>query len=314
MEPVVGANMDSQMREQRFAPIALFVYNRLVHTQRTIDALQKNALAPNSELIIYSDGARDVRELDVVLQVRKYLRDVDGFKSVRVVEREANVGLANAIVSGVTEVCRAHGRVIVLEDDLITSPSFLGFMNAALNLYETDELVGSIHGYWYSMKASLPQSFFLRGASCWGWATWSRAWRYFEPDGRALLTELERRNLTGAFDLEGAMSYTLMLRNQIAGKVDSWAIRWHASMFLAGKLQLSPFGSLVRNIGFDGTGTHGVLSDVYDVTLSAFDGVLERVELEESAEARTALIRYYRRNKRSFLARIYGLIRRRLRS
>src|SRR5882757_2224634 len=109
MESVIGKNMDSQTRGQCLAPIALFVYNRLVHTRRTIEALQKNALAPNSDLIVYSDGARDVRELDVILEVRKYLRGVDGFKSVHVVERETNVGLANAIVGGVTEVCGAHG-------------------------------------------------------------------------------------------------------------------------------------------------------------------------------------------------------------
>lgn len=314
MGAVIGRNVNPRERDYSYAPIALFVYNRLVHAQTTIEALQRNALAPNSDLIVYSDGAKDVRDLDAVLKVRNYLKDVDGFKSVRVVERETNVGLANAIIGGVTEVCAAHGRVIVLEDDLMTSPAFLDFMNAALNLYETDELVGSIHGYWYPMKALLPQSFFLRGASCWGWATWSRAWRCFEPDARVLLTELEQRNLTGAFDLEGAMSYTAMLRNQLAGKVDSWAVRWHASMFLANKLQLSPSGSLVKNIGFDGTGTHKVLSDVFDVTLSGFDGALERVELKESAKARTALIRYYRRNKRSLAARIYGFMRRRLRA
>jgi len=110
--------------------------------------------------------------------------------------------------------------------------------------------VGSIHGYWYPVDRQVPETFFLRGASCWGWATWSRAWQLFEGDGRQLLAELERQGLTHRFDLDGAMAYTRMLKDQIAGKNNSWAIRWHAAMFLAGRLQLSPGTSLVRNTGF----------------------------------------------------------------
>jgi hypothetical protein len=200
--------------------------------------------------------------------------------------------------------------VIVLEDDLVTAPYFLRYMNEALALYENDAAVGSIHGYWYPVDCTVPETFFLRGASCWGWATWWRAWQSFEPDGQKLLSELQRRNLTRSFDLEHAIAYTRMLQNQIAGRNDSWAIRWHASMFLQQCLQLSPGTSLVRNIGFDGTGTHCVESDAYTVELAAHPVVLDRIPLRESNEARAALIRYYRSTRPSIAARAVGRLRR----
>src|ERR1700733_2343273 len=301
---------NQQRRDSTPAPIALFVYNRLAHAQRTVEALQRNELASESDLLVFSDGAKYAAERAAIENIRKFIKKLDGFRSVNVIERDRNIGLAKSIISGVSDVCATRGRVIVVEDDLLTAPSFLGYMNQALNLYEDDPSVGSIHGYWYPVEAQLPQSFFLRGASCWGWATWSRAWKSFEPEGQALLLQMERRKLTRAFDLDGAMPYTAMLRSQIAGKVDSWAIRWHASMFLAGKFQLSPSGSLVSNIGFDGSGMHRVLSNAYDVSLSSFDGCLQRVSTEECSEARAALIRYYRNRRRNLIARLFGRIRR----
>jgi hypothetical protein len=209
-------------------------------------------------------------------------------------------------------MCNQHDRVIVLEDDLVTAPTFLRYMNDALMTYEDEETVGSIHGYWYPARFNVPETFFLRGASCWGWATWSRAWRMFEPDGGKLLAELRRRKLTRLFDLDGAIGYTRMLQQQIAGKNNSWAIRWHAAMFLAGGLQLSPGASLVRNIGFDGSGTHSGKSEAYRVELAYKAVRVSRIALEECADARAALIHYYRSTRRSLSARALWRLRRML--
>jgi len=294
------------------APVALFVYNRLSHTRQTIDALRRNVPAAGTDLIVFSDGPKDEESAHAVREVRQLIRNVTGFRSVRIVERPANLGLANSIISGVTAVCGEFGRVIVLEDDLITAPSFLRFMNDALTFYETEERVGSIHAYWYPVDRKVPETFFLRGASCWGWATWSRAWRMFEPDGRKLLAELQRRRLTGLFDLDGAIAYTKMLRDQIANKNNSWAIRWHAAMFLADRLQLSPGSSLVNNIGFDGTGTHCWKSDAYSVPLGTDSVTVGRIPVEQSEDARAALAYYYRSTRPSIPKRALGRLRRML--
>jgi Glycosyl transferase family 2 len=292
------------------APIALFVYNRPWHTRQTIDALRRNQLASDSDLIVFSDAARDAAAVPAVREVRELVESASGFKSLRIVARASNLGLAGSIIGGVTAVCAEYGRVIVIEDDLVTAPSFLSYMNQSLSIYENDEVVGSIHGYWYPVDTRVPETFFLRGASCWGWATWLRAWQLFEPDGRKLLAELKRRKLVNSFDLDGAVPYTQMLKNQLTEKVDSWAIRWHAAMFLANRLQLWPGRSLVRNVGFDGTGTNCGESAAYNVEPSEIPVATSRIPLVESAEARAALIHYHRSTRRSIPARAISRLRR----
>jgi hypothetical protein len=292
------------------ATVALFVYCRPWHTRQTVSALLKNDLAARSDLIVFSDAARDSKVSTAVDEVRSYLRTIDGFRSVTIVERESNLGLADSIISGVTSVCEKHGRVIVLEDDLVTSSGFLRFMNEALDLYSDDDAVASIHGYWYPIEEEMPETFLLRGASCWGWATWGRAWRLFERDGNKLLAELRRQELTGLFDLEGAKPYTSMLKSQVRGKSDSWAIRWHAATFLANRLQLSPQRSLVSNIGFDWTGINCSDDEAFLVSVAKDPPPLRRIALEESVLARAALIRYFRRTRRSLAARAISRLRR----
>jgi len=292
------------------APIALFAFNRPAHLRATVEALLRNDGARDSDLFVFCDGARGPADERAVGQVRELAHSIRGFRSVEVIERGSNIGLADSIISGVTRVCGDFGRLIVVEDDLQTSPYFLRYMNDALRMYADESSVASIHGYWYPGAGSVPETFFLRGASCWGWATWSRGWSLFERDGRKLLGQLKDRRLTHEFDLDGAMAYTRMLKDQIAGRNNSWAIRWHASTFLLGKLQLWPGRSLVRNVGFDGSGTHCGLSDEYGVELSPIPIEIKRIEAVESEQARAALIGYHRSSRRPLPARILGRVRR----
>jgi hypothetical protein len=295
-------------------PIALFVFNRLEHTIRTIEALQINEFAEFSELFIFSDAPKNPASMEAVKEVREYIKTVTGFASVTIVERDRNFGLAKSIIDGVTRLCDEFGKVIVIEDDLVTSQYFLRYMNEALDIYADDSNVASIHGYWYSVDKSMPETFFMRGASCWGWATWSRGWGMFEADGEKLLGELKKQKLTRSFDLDGSIAYTQMLRDQISGKNNSWAIRWHASTFLADKLQLSPGTSLVRNIGFDGSGIHCVESDRYAVSLAERPINIEKQRSEPSNEARAALIRYYIKTRRTIFERVKNRLSRLIRN
>jgi putative methyltransferase (TIGR04325 family) len=253
-----------------------------------------NAEAATSDLIIFADAANTEAAEHEVAAVRRYLRCVSGFASVRIVERERNLGLANSIIAGVTEVLQQSDRLIVVEDDVVTSPFFLRYMNEALEYYKDDSRVASIHGYVYPIKQPLPESFFLRGADCWGWATWRRGWQLFNPDGRYLLSELRRRKLTPQFDFNGAYRYTKMLERQIAGTNDSWAVRWHASAFLRDKLTLYPGRSLVRNIGNDDSGTHSGRTSSFDVELSPVPIRVGGVPVEDSSVARGAIEAFFR--------------------
>jgi hypothetical protein len=251
------------------APIVLFVYNRPDHTRRTLAALAANPLASDSDLIIYADGAKKPEHALGVEQTRAVARLAKGFRSVSLLERESNLGLARSVISGVTAACDSYGRVIVLEDDLVVAPGFLAFMNQALDRYADSEKVMQISGYMFpvSHPEELPEAFFSRLPTSWGWSTWRRAWSSFEPDAEVLLQRLRLSDLA-AFNLGGYFSYSQMLEEQSRGNLDVWGVRWYASMFLQGGLCLYLSGSLVSNIGMDGSGEHCGPSNAYDVVLS----------------------------------------------
>ena len=294
------------------SPIALFVYNRPLHAKRTVEALARNALASESDLYVFADGAKDAAAVDAVDEVRRYIRTIQGFRTVQVHERDQNFGLARSIVDGVTRTCEEHGRVIVLEDDLVTSPWFLQFMNEALMLYEKSDRVASIHGYCYPTEEPLPETFFLRGADCWGWATWRRAWDLFEPDGAKLLGRLVDAKLEHAFDPDGAFGFSRMLRDQIAGLNDSWAIRWHAACFLENALTLYPGRSLVRNIGNDASGTHSAMTTAFDSPVAEEPIALTPIPCEPNERAHRAFAAFLRSTRPGFLRRGINAVKRRI--
>lgn len=279
------------------APVALFAYARPDHLAATLAALRANSLAAQTDLHVFCDAPRSEASRAGCDAVRALLRGLDGFASVQVTERPVNFGLARSIIEGVTEMLRQYPSVIVLEDDLVVSVHFLTYINGALQLYAYDEAVASVHGYIYPVGQALPETFFMRGADCWGWATWRRAWAHFNLDGTSLLADLRAKGLTRAFDFDGAYPYTRMLENQIAGRNSSWAIRWHASCFLRGMLTLYPGRSLVRNIGNDDSGTHSATNRDFDVTLATSAPMLERLPLQPSEKGTRAVRDYFRRTR-----------------
>jgi hypothetical protein len=254
-----------------------------------------NELAGESELFIFSDGPKSEADADAVTEVRREIYTIRGFKSVHVSIQDRNCGLAGSIIRGVSEICLRRGRVIVVEDDLVTSRYFLRYMNEALELYENESEVISIHGYLYPVLSVLPDSFFIKGADCWGWATWRRGWNLFQSDGSVLLEQLERKRLIKEFDFDYAFPYTQMLRDQIAGKNDSWAIRWYASAFLLNKLTLYPGRSLVHNIGNDSSGVHCDSSGAFDVEVSQVPVRLEKLLPVENSKGRAIIVNALRK-------------------
>ena len=288
------------------APIVLFVYNRINSLQLTIQYLKNNFLSKESDLIIYSDGPKKEEDKEKVQKVRDFLKTIDGFNSITINERDINRGLANSIIYGVTETVNKYGKIIVLEDDLITSPYFLQYMNEGLNIYENEEEVISIHGFIYPVKKKLPETFFLKGADCLGWATWRRGWDLFEKDGEKLLKEIEEKNLGYEFDFKGGYPYTEMLRHQIEGKVSSWAIRWYASAFLKNKLTLYPGKSLVAHLGIE-TGTHSN-QEFNTGNISSTPIRIERIQIQENLKAKKVIIKYFKKEKKKNRENIFRKI------
>lgn len=242
------------LKHEKFAPIVLFVYNRPWHTQQTVEALQKNVYASESELIIYADAAKNAQAEEKVQEVRKYIKSITGFKSVKIIEQKTNQGLANSIINGVTEVVNRYGRIIVLEDDIVTSKWFLKYMNDALEVYKDEEKVMQVSGYTYPVdNRDFPETFFLPITSSWGWATWSRAWQYFERNPEKLVASFDQDKIA-KFNLQGAYDFWSQVISNYKKENHTWAVFWYANVFERQGLVLYSKESLVNNVGFDGSG------------------------------------------------------------
>jgi hypothetical protein len=245
------------------APIVLFIYNRPDHTQKTLDALSQNNLASESHLYIFSDAAKNETERENVNEVRKKIKHVFGFKNITVCEQKTNQGLAKSIINGVTKIVNKYGKVIVLEDDLITSPHFLKYMNDALNLYSSYAGVASISGCNYPIDTSTldKSTYFLRLPLCWGWATWKDSWQEFNKDIDVIdeLTKDQEKYI----NFDHTHNYLMQAVRNRSGKINTWFIYWYISLALKNRLTLFPQHSLVSNIGFDGTGDNcGISSNL----------------------------------------------------
>ena len=238
------------------SPIILFVYNRLEQTQQTIKSLKKNFLAGESDLFIFSDGQKNDADKENVLRVRQYIKTIQGFNNVIVFESPENNGLANSIISGVTQIIKQQDKAIVLEDDLVTSPNFLSYMNKALIYYQNNEKIFSIAGYTPPIKNPQQDIYFTQRASSWGWATWQNRWKSLKWD-LTVDYELFRKDKTQQkkFNIMGS-DMCRMLDNQMTGKINSWAIRWCFNQFLTQQYTVYPTISKITNIGTNSFATH----------------------------------------------------------
>lgn len=298
---------------EKLAPVALFVYNRPDHTRQTLEALSSNLLADQTNLFVFIDGPKvgtDMNTIKLINETKQIVNSRKWCKEQHIIERETNLGLAESIIQGVTKLVSQFGSIIVLEDDLVSSKYFLSFMNNALKIFEFEEKVACISGYNYPVKDKLPDTFFIKGADCWGWATWKRAWEDFEPDGQKLVLKIQKMKRESEFDFDNSFPYFQMLLDQISNKNNSWAIRWYASTFLKDKLCLYPRLSLIRNIGLDGSGTHSgsgldfmnaEVFEAHDISISC------TMFIEEDKASKLILANYFRNN---FTMRPVGIFQR----
>lgn len=312
--------MKDKNSQDQYTPIALFVYNRPSHTRHTVEALLKNPEAKDSILYIFADGPKDNASDSVVRKINElklYIHNISGFKDIIIEESDVNKGLAKSIIYGVTKVINRHGRVVVIEDDVVTSSHFLHYINQSLELYKEDNDVICINGASFFNNAPIKEhTFFQYGADCQGWATWKRGWSYFNPDGVELLNKiLTNEQYLYELTYNNTYDYINMLKGTIEGKIDSWAIKWLCSAIVNRKLCLYPSKSLVQNIGFDSeaTNTNGsdsefekeYISIVADDTIRDFP----KIKIEENHTMRKEIEKKYRRLLHpSFKTRLFNKI------
>lgn len=252
---------------KQLAPVALFVYNRLNHTKKTVESLKKNILSNETELYIFSDAAKNDNEIKNVDNVRAYIETITGFKKITIVKATQNKGLARSIIDGVSNIIKQYGKIIVLEDDLQTSNVFLKYMNDALDFYETEEKIWSISGYHYPFEISerYPNKiYYAYRASSWGWATWKDRWDTIDWS----VSDFPKYRFNPfkiAHFCKGGTDLDKLLRQQMKSEINSWAIRWCYSQSMQRRYSVYPCKSLVLNLGTDGSGTH------FDENISRFN-------------------------------------------
>lgn len=266
-------------------PVIIFAYNRLDHLSRTLDSLEENIGALETDVIIFSDAPAQEAHRSDVEAVRQYLRNQSfGFKTLRTVERKINWGLANSIINGITGTLQDNEQVIILEDDIITSRYFLDFMADALSTYAYEPRVMHVSGYNFPISSvNLPPTVLGPISSCWGWGTWRRAWQHFEKNTFKLIqrftpADINRFNVDGNYDF-----WSQVIQNHY-GQINTWAIFWYASIFLADGLSIFPNRSLTQNIGHDGTGVHCSPTKIFESAMASTPIPVNQQEIATNLE------------------------------
>ena len=298
------------------APIVLFCYNRPWHVEQTLNALSLNHGADQSVLYIFCDGPKaeaTQEQIEKINEVRKVVRQKKWCKEVYIKENPINKGLAVSIVTGVTEIVKKYGKVIVLEDDVVTSKGFLEYMNSALNFYLETERVMHISAYMYPHKQRLPETFFYEvpypGG---GWATWERAWKYYDDDVVGLYDYW--KNHWNIFNKFGGDYLQKQLEQNYNGSLHTWFIKWHAVLLQRNGLTLYPHTSLTNNIGFDDTGSNCFSTNKFDVWDLAQHVHVGSVPIKENRKAARIIYQFYqgkwynKRNRMKFYKLIKSIL------
>lgn len=293
------------------APILLFVYNRPSHTRQTIEALLSNPLAKESEIFIYSDAPKDQKDQEKVQEVREYIHSITGFKNITIIERERNFGLADSIIDGVTSIVNQYGKIIVLEDDIVVSRVFLEYMNNSLNHYEKESKVWSISAWNYPLDPNPLQedTFFWRIPHCWGWATWKDRWQYFKRDIQWVERNFTQKDIY-EISLHNSSDYWRHFLYNKNGKAKTWAIFWYLTAYKHSGLTLMPKISLIKQIGFDASGSNCGVNDPLDSDIISDTLPCHYPEtITENSTALYAIIDFHKRTRLNLFQRIINKLR-----
>ena len=286
------------------APILVFTYNRPNHLKNLISSLKKNRLSDKSDLIVFSDNYKNNKDAEYVAEIREYLSTIIGFKDISIIERDFNYGLAQNIISGINEVFMKYNKLIVLEDDLICHEHFLTYMNDALNFYENIDEVMNINGYSYPLEdKNLPQTYFLRQISSWGWGTWKKSWQKINFDNKQIKLHFTK-NLIKEFNLNNSYNFWSHFIIHYKNKKKTWAIYWYIALFLNDGLSLFPKNSFISNNGFDGSGENCNIDESYNISFANHTNLEFTNNLQINKYAEESLISFFNNMKKPILSKI----------
>lgn len=286
------------------APVCLFVWKRYDHLVRTLSALKSNYLARETELYVCSNAAISEEEKDSVEKIRSYVSAFEGMKKTTLICNEINKGISENLIKNVTKILKIYGKIIVLEDDMITSPNFLDFMNQALNFYQGFDNIQQIAGYCipFDIKSTYDTYFIPRSCS-WSWATWKDKWDRINwtPDKSQLLSVDWKRFCSAGEDMK------VMLKALANGTLNTWDITSDYSIYMNHMLTVFPTKSFIFNIGMDGTGEHCPKTDRYNSELVQPDK--REFVFDKEVAVNPKILRLYSKfYKLSWKSKIYNIL------
>tara|TARA_B100001093_G_C26824533_1_gene1013400 strand:- start:203 stop:1141 length:939 start_codon:yes stop_codon:yes gene_type:complete len=291
--------------KKQYAPVLIIAFNRSIHFHKTLSALSKNKLAKQTNLYVVVDGPRNKNDEAAQKLIFNSIKLVnDKFANITIKKNKSNKGLAANIIDSVSNIINENGKIIVLEDDLLTSRGFIKFMNDALEYYEKVKDVWHISGNNIVSNEMKKNDIFLwRFMNCWGWATWKDRWQYFEKDPKSLIKTFDK-DMIYRFNLDGVGTFWDQIEKNAQNKLNTWAIFWYATIFKKGGICVSPYFSYIKNIGFDGSGTHfrKSKSGTYIQPLNEFG---EFKGIDQITEDFTAFKIMQKAYKKPFLRRIF---------
>lgn len=292
-DSIINCERDEKQMDNKYAPIVLFAYNRLSHLKETIECLKANDLASESDLIVVSDGYKNDDGILKVNEVRDYLKTINGFAKVRIIERKKNYGLGKNIICAINSLFKKYDSIIVLEDDIVTSDKFLLYMNSALKGYRDDKTVMAVSGYTAPFdKNGVEDYFFLPWFDpCGAWATWKDRWQKYERNSYNLLCTADKKMIY-AININGTSPdmWDQVINNYL-GRIRTWAIFYSVMVCKERGMVLYSQKSLCNNIGFDGSGDNCGISNTYDAIIQ--DGVFDESKFPRECRYSTQAIKNY---------------------
>ncbi len=262
---LVGKNMsntimckENLMKNKLKTAITFIIYNRPDKTKIIFESIKQ--IQPD-KLFLIADGPNQNRSNDQekCAAVRKIIEEINWPCEVYKNYAETNMGCKKRVVTGLNWVFEYVEDTIILEDDCLPDPSFYLYCQELLDYYRNNERVMIISGnnFQNGKRRGSGSYFFSRIAHIWGWATWKRAWKYYDVDMKSFPSFCEQNTIANVFRQKKMQTHWMSLfKNSIATQIDTWDYQLLFMLWANNGISITPQVNLVRNIGFGPDALH----------------------------------------------------------
>jgi len=239
-------------------PVTFLIFNRPDTTEKVFEEIRR---ARPPKLLIVADGPRVDKsgEAEKCRAARAIIERVDWPCEVLTNYSDTNLGCKRRVSSGLDWVFDNVEEAIILEDDCLPHPTFFRFCEELLERFRNDERIMMISGdnFQFGRNRTQHSYYFSHYCHIWGWASWRRAWKYYDIDMKLWPLIRDGMWLNGIFRNRNTVRYWRKIFDSVyQGKIDTWDYQWVFACLIQGSLSILPNLNLVSNIGFGLNATH----------------------------------------------------------